>query len=256
MFRGVSVFAFFALATVLVILLQPGPRAYDESAALAPSNTAASRNDVSVLQTPTAADRLSAAPSDVPNAVTEAPHSRPAGSLDRLNAALNASLGRQQPAMQANPQPMLAEHSASAGMVATRSDVAPDLRDMSWHTLSALNQLGVGAKTPGQEGSLLQSIVRRSMTALDGKPAPAQAANNIPVSSAATLQVNAQTNTQARSASLLGSYTVSSGDTLALIAVKLYGSAQATDELLSMNPVLRQNPNSLRIGQVLAYAVR
>jgi nucleoid-associated protein YgaU len=50
-------------------------------------------------------------------------------------------------------------------------------------------------------------------------------------------------------------YTVSSGDTLALIAIKLYGSALATDRLLADNPPLRRNPNELRIGQVLKYSM-
>ena len=59
-----------------------------------------------------------------------------------------------------------------------------------------------------------------------------------------------------RQAAANQSYIVAPGDTLALIAIKLYGSALATDRLLQDNPTLRQNPNALRIGQVLQYSLR
>ena len=130
---------------------------------------------------------------------------------------------------------------------------------MSWQTLNALNGIGHLSKAPGQQGSLLNSIVRRSMGHVDGTlivsapssqmrvapSAPAVAINNAPVRQVARAKIAANTGMQ--------NYTVSSGDTLALIAIKLYGSALATDLLLQDNPVLRQNPNTLRIGQQLNY---
>lgn len=140
-------------------------------------------------------------------------------------------------------------------------------RDMSWQTLNALNSLGQVSKAPGQEGSLLNSIVRRSLGHVDGTQ-PLQAAPTTFTAPRTTAVPAAQglvqrtarlaapeRGTTGLSGSASNTYTVSSGDTLALIAIKLYGSALATDRLLSDNPSLRRNPNALRIGQVLKYSM-
>ncbi|MEP5155632.1 LysM domain-containing protein, partial [Planktotalea sp.] len=119
------------------------------------------------------------------------------------------------------------------------------------------------------EGSLLNSIVRRSMGQVGNAPALARIAAPTPraapkpkpqvVAAAPVKRVQAAALAPApqkavRQTAVQSTYVVASGDTLALIAIKLYGTALAIDDLLAQNPSLRSNPNSLRIGQVLQYA--
>ena len=259
MMRSITIFSFFAFATVLVIVLQPGPRpayVYEQSEDTLHET---SRNQVDVLQEPQAMPTLQA-PDDVISELKAAAQPEPAvaipeptsdatgaGSLTRLQAALSASLGTQQPVQtDAAPTPQA---------VSTPSpvpSVAPELRDMSWQTLNALNGLGRVAKAPGQEGSLLNSIVRRSMGQVSSTPAPRTQAATL-VKPAPAARVKSVASTQSVGSQ---SYIVASGDTLALIAIKLYGSALAKDKLLSQNPDLRRNPDDLRIGQVLRYSTQ
>ncbi len=259
MMRSITIFSFFALATVLVIVLQPGPRpayVYEQSSDALHET---SRNQVDVLKEPQqgtvlqAPDdviaRLKAASEPARAVVKEEPTSNatPTGSLTRLQAALDASLGTPKIASDAvMPEAV----QAPVAVPATRYQaVAPELRDMSWQTLNALNTLGHKTKAPGQEGSLLNSIVRRSMGQVGDQPV----LRTQPVT---TRVPKPAPRAQSASVGTKQSYVVASGDTLALIAIKLYGSALATDRLLADNPALRQNPNALRIGQVLSYGVK
>lgn len=251
MIRSISIFAFFALATVLVIVLQPGPRPAYVYNAPDEVQTAASRNQVKILNDPAPAPVLKA-PDDVLSKLKAAARREPVAapaavapeasngrSVDRLQAALNASLGTAPAPVSDAPRV-----AAAPAPVPVQVPVAvnPDLRAMSWQTLNALNGLGSEAKAPGQEGSLLNSIVRRSMGQVGGQPAPL-----VPAAAAPRVQQQAALGTP------MQEYVVESGDTLALIAIKLYGSALASKRILAENPALRANPNDLRIGQVLRY---
>lgn len=261
MMRSVLIFSFFALATVLVIVLQPGPRPDYAFQPVQNTPHEASRNEVGVLHQPQANPALQA-PDDVIAKLKAAAEPQrvqageeqslegTAGSLQRLQAALNASLGT--PDVRSDAPAVTApsvETPARVQQAMPAYSVAPELRDMSWQTLNALNGLNREAKAPGQEGSLLNSIVRRSMGRVGDAPmvqarAPqAQAVRDVPQQQP-FVQGGAKQ-----------SYTVAPGDTLALIAIKLYGSALEGERLLSDNPELRQNPNALRIGQVLQYSL-
>lgn len=259
MMRSITIFSFFALATILVIVLQPGPRpayVYEQSDSALHET---SRNQVDVLHEPKPAPalqapdkviaKLKAASAPTPAQTqpkTEAPSK---GSLTRLQAALDASLGTKTIVSDAAPTQKRTPQPRRQAMQASYPAVAPELRDMSWQTLNALNTLGHKTKAPGQEGSLLNSIVRRSMGQVGNQPV--LRTNAVAIAAVAPTQrvLSAPSNAPQ-------SYIVASGDTLALIAIKLYGSALATDNLLSENPALRQNPNALRIGQVLQYSAK
>lgn len=281
--RSVSVFLFFALSTIAIIVMQPGPRemALVETAGA----TQASRNELTAL-----APQPERVPLPVPDNVllqikqaAEMPvMPTPQTVTSQTNAAVQAALSSAptlarpqtpqleptvqvqpapQPSFVATPQP--APQAARQPMPAP-APVSPDLRDMSWSALGDLQKLGHIQKAPGSEGSLINSIVRRSMKHVDDPviAAPAPALTAAPAQPA----VRAPAAIARQSASLSpaprpavgaigarGSYTVAPGDNLALIAVKLYGSALKTDQLLQDNPALRANPNSLRIGQILSY---
>ena len=270
MMRGFLIFAFFTISTVLVIVLQPGLRddfAYHENPQ---AFLETSRNQMQVLDKPRE-DTLLTMPDDVifelKSGGTEqsvrpvvAPEAADTGAaLNRLQATLAAHINTDAAVSDALAEATTVFQQPSVRPQASIHAIAPELRDMSWQTLNALNGIGHVSKAPGQQGSLLNSIVRRSMGHVDGTlivsapssqmrvapSAPAVAINNAPVRQVARAKIAANTGLQ--------NYKVSSDDTLALIAIKLYGSALATDQLLQDNPVLRQNPNTLRIGQQLNY---
>lgn len=269
MMRGISIFAFFTLSTILVIVLQPGPR---EDFANQPNPQAlleTSRNETQVFQTPQTAEKLPV-PDDV---IAELKAGVQPAQQDPVEVAVietETTLQRLQTALNASnaPKPVFTDAVAASPQPTQRQPqvaiqaIAPELRDMSWQTLNALNNIGHVSKAPGQQGSLLNSIVRRSMGHVDGtqivrSKTPTPTPTFLAPRAAVAVQTPAQKPQRARvtAARVDNRYTVSSGDTLALIAIKLYGSALATDRLLEDNPALRQNPNALRIGQVLSYSM-
>ena len=270
MMRGFLIFAFFTISTLLIIVLQPGLRddfAYQQNPQ---ALLETSRNQMQVLDEPRE-DTLLTIPDDVISELkaggTEqsvqpivAPEAADTGAvLNRLQATLATPINTDAAVSDALAEATTVFQQPSVRPQASIHAIAPELRDMSWQTLNALNGIGHVSKAPGQQGSLLNSIVRRSMGHVDGTlivsapssqmrvapSAPAVAINNAPVRQVERAKIAANTGLQ--------NYKVSSGDTLALIAIKLYGSALATDQLLQDNPVLRQNPNTLRIGQQLNY---
>lgn len=100
-----------------------------------------------------------------------------------------------------------------------------DLRRLTWDTLAHLNAATGRNSAPGQPGSLLHAIVRRSLDAGPG----------------------------ARPASALpDSYTVRDGDTLVSIADTFYGDVNMTGPLFAANQALLTRPDDLRAGQVLS----
>ena len=106
-----------------------------------------------------------------------------------------------------------------------------DLRRMTWSTLANLNAATGRETAPGQPGSLLHTIVQRSLQ--DGAPgAPtldAKAADLVPLS-----------------------YRVKPGDSLASIAEALYGDVNMTGPLFAANRTILTRPDDLRAGQVLS----
>ena len=299
--RHIFVFAFFALSTVAIILAQPGPRQMAEIEVA--TATEASRNELSALrpvempahlpvpdiilaqikQASRIPDALPAqTQSQIDDAVLTALNAPAAAvSNDAVLAAPAAAPAQQvfaaqdpaQPVLEAAPEPVFQDPTTSTYAPAPASS---ELRDMSWSALGQLKQLGHVSKAPRTEGSLLNSIVRRSMAHVDNPaaasvPTPAPALQPAvqpervtalaprPAAPAAPKAVQAAPQPRpvaVQSAGAIGkreSYLVVPGDNLALIAIKLYGSALATDRLLQDNPSLRSNPNSLRIGQVISY---
>ncbi len=263
--RSIAIFTFFALATLAIILFQPGPRDGLTEEALGPSGT--SRNDTSLLAA-TAHGPLLAAP-QVAQARGGEGQIVSGPSVDTVHAALKVSFDNETAAQQAvlspasfrRPDPV-AGRTMPQGTTANGSARHSEVRSMSWQTLNSLKKLGRSDAALGQEGSLVNSIVKRSMAYVESNPVSAQDAAPIaPVSltvaatASRSFLETAGLNTAGSPApqSRLQSYTVVSGDNLALIAIKLYGSVLAQDQLLAENPQLLANPDTLRIGQTLLY---
>lgn len=243
MFRGVVIFSLFAFATVMIIVLQPGPRPVIPDVA---ETTEPTRNQTSTLLSAQTLDtRLPAGGAPERTADVAPEPVQPSTSADRLTqlqAAREASLAATRKTLEPRAQAMPTRERTLVG------PAVPELRDMSWQTLNTLMALKGPAHAPGQEGSLLNSIVRRSMSAVGGDYVPAA----VPATTFRQ-QASVATVRQASRSGLLQSYVVTSGDTLALISIKLYGSALEMERLLSYNPELKNDPNNLRIGQVLNY---
>lgn len=106
-----------------------------------------------------------------------------------------------------------------------------EMRRMTWNTLSGLNQATGRDSAPGQPGSLLHTIVRRS---LDGAPA-AQSP---------------------RKPSNAGMYIVQEGDSLVMIAERVYGDVNMTGPLFAANQSILTRPDDLRAGQTLVLPER
>jgi hypothetical protein len=294
MIRSIMIVAGFVIATVLVIVLQPGPRP-DFGGTIADPDALATRNETTVLDRPDAqpgfalpdtviSDIKSANQPKAASATQRGTSGRPTpiSSLEELQAVFGAQ--NQNVQVQAAPEPKLqpapqtqvaavrstrldtsvtSAQPVAGDLPAARSPASSELRDMSWQTLNQLSRLGAGKEAPGQQGSLLNSIVRRSMNYVDGAPSPraaapertqALAAPQVQFTPAPVRQTGGTGARDLRAAQPMREYTVQSGDTLAVIAIKLFGSALDTDRILASNPELRQNPNSLKIGQVLNYA--
>ncbi|MFZ7093031.1 LysM peptidoglycan-binding domain-containing protein [Primorskyibacter sp. 2E233] len=120
--------------------------------------------------------------------------------------------------------------------VASMPNAAMDdqsLRKMTWETLSNLNQATGHEKAPGQPGSLLHTIVRRSLNQAPSGEGPG--GNGAGSVSAATPDV----------------YVVRPGDSLVSIAEAVYGDVNMTGPLFAANQTLLTRPDDLRPGQTL-----
>lgn len=279
MLRSLSVFLFFALSTVAIIVAQHAPRTTSPF----PSEplAQATRNSLDALDATPGPDGL-----QIPDAVVveikdaavstfETAQEPPVAintdgavlsALATIAAGSNADVPAAPRALEAPTvfqdqsfdRPTLPAE--TVGQTPSRTPEHSQLRDMSWTALGSLQQLGHVTKTPGGERSLINSIVRRSL-AHSGNRSPAQPAASAPTSAQRPVAVavhpappRAQPEQTFHDAnSTRETYTVSPGDNLALIAIKLYGSALKTDQLLRDNPALKANPNALRIGQLISY---
>ena len=102
------------------------------------------------------------------------------------------------------------------------------MRRMTWDALSGLNQATGRDSAPGQPGSLLHTIMRRS---LDGAPVSPVAGSPADVSPRV--------------------YVVQQGDSLVSIAERVYGDVNMTGPLFAANQSQLQRPDDLRPGQTL-----
>ena len=161
--------------------------------------------------------------------VPEASVTRVAPSLDTISApstSANRKAGTEM-ITTARPAPAPSEVPATGSM-----------RDLTFSAISNLKSATTGeAPAPGEPGSLLHSVVQRSLKSAPEVQAPA----------------NAQTQTSASTIRTpkTGSYFVRPGDTLISIAYELYGDADMAARLFEANTDVMARPDSLRPGMVL-----
>ncbi|WP_186766475.1 LysM peptidoglycan-binding domain-containing protein [Puniceibacterium confluentis] len=104
---------------------------------------------------------------------------------------------------------------------------APDLRRLTWDSIARLNAATGRSRAPGQPGSLLHSIVRKSLE-VQQTPAIRNPAE----------------------------YIVRPGDTLVSIAQALYDDVNMSGPLFAANQHVLAGPDDLRAGQVLKLPLR
>ncbi|MBP0483152.1 LysM peptidoglycan-binding domain-containing protein [Sagittula salina] len=178
----------FVAITVTLLIVQPGSRSRMPHAAPVPA--------------------VSRAQPALTEAVTRA--SVPAEDIARI-APDEPRFGRRVPST--TPAP------AAPPPVQTLGD--EDMRRMTWEALSGLNRATGRETTPGQPGSLLHTIVQRSLaivSAPDGQSA---------------------------------AYVVQDGDSLVSIAERIYGDVNMTGPLFAANQSILTRPDDLRPGQML-----
>lgn len=105
------------------------------------------------------------------------------------------------------------------------------LRQLTWETMSSLNVATGKSKAPGEPGSLLATIVRRSMggTGLPSGEGDAQDS---------------------------GIYVVQPGDSLISISMAIYGNVEMIGALFNANNDHIADPDSLKVGQTLVLPDR
>ncbi len=154
--------------------------------------------------------------------------------VTRAEPALTAS----EPVVQSEPYatqqmpPAVLTPQRPVAMVPQQGDMDDhSLRKMTWQTLSSLNHATGRESAPGQPGSLLHTIVRRS---LDEAPDA----------------------TSAPEASVSDVYVVQTGDSLVSIAEKVYGDVNMTGPLFAANQAILSRPDDLRAGQTLVLPAK
>jgi nucleoid-associated protein YgaU len=199
--------AFIAL-TVILIVFQPG----------SPRNAQTTLDIEATTSVTRVADPLTAAPADTtpvePALVTvetQVPVETPIPTLPQIAATTNAS---EQPT---------------------------NMRDMTFSAISNLKSVTTGeAPAPGQPGSLLYSVVKRSI---------ANEARTQTTPPAVT-QIEPVSTTRPR-APKAGAYFVRPGDTLLSIANEVYGDTSMSAEIYRQNTNIISSPDSLKPGMVL-----
>lgn len=166
----------------------------------------------------------------------------PVSSVTRAEPALDvpaapapSALGSEYTAIAKAPAP------AQPRIAAVPSVASDDqsLRRMTWETLSNINRATGKEAAPGQPGSVLHTIVRRSLDDTPVARAPAQEA--LPAMTATTVP---------------DIYVVQPGDSLVAIADKIYGDVNMTGPLFAANQAILSRPDDLRAGQTLVLPSR
>lgn len=122
---------------------------------------------------------------------------------------------------------------APASVVKVTADVDDaQMRRMTWDALTSLNQATGRDSAPGQPGSLLHTIVQRS---LGGASAISATRALVAVAPESAPEV----------------YVVRNGDSLVSIAERIYGDVNMTGPLFAANQAVLRRPDDLRPGQSL-----
>lgn len=138
-------------------------------------------------------------------------------------------------------QPRLVADPIVGLATAPQSGAQPtNMRDMTFSAISNLKSVTTGeAPAPGQPGSLLHSVVQRSIANTTAQTVAPQVTEIEPVSTSTTRVPNA------------GSYFVRPGDTLLSISREVYGDTSMSSELFRQNTNILTSPDSLTPGMVL-----
>lgn len=226
----------FVAITAALLIFQPGANRHARTAtddiAAAVTRADLSQTDIQA-KAPTAEPLAQVAPQPVPAATA---------SQQQLAAALVQPVPTPEPVAIDNTPQVIAAVEPEPEITAPRArPVASDagftvanpaqlddqnLRHMTWDTMASLNQATGQQKAPGAPGSLLATIVRRSMeTSPAAQPGPSR-------------------------------YVVRPGDTLALIAQRHYGDMEMAPRIFVENRGVLSSPDSLRAGQKLVLPAK
>lgn len=130
---------------------------------------------------------------------------------------------------------------------ATSAEQPVNMRDMTFSAISNLKSVTTGeAPAPGQPGSLLHSVVQRTIA--QEAPSPGAAPPLTQIEPVRTETAPLPTDT--------GSYFVRQGDTLLSIAKDVYGDIAMASEIYRSNADVMASPDSLRPGMVLKLPTR
>lgn len=165
-------------------------------------------------------------------AANEPSVTRVAPALDQMSAP--TSVATAQDSVVPAPAPNVARQtSASSGQD------PKNVRDMTFAAISNLKSVTTGeAPAPGEPGSLLHSVVQRSIgTVPQTTVAPVD-----PVQNASTRPIKRPNS---------GSYFVQPGDSLVSIAQEIYGDVSMAAALFEQNKGVMSRPDNLRVGMVL-----
>ncbi|OSQ53203.1 LysM peptidoglycan-binding domain-containing protein [Marivita geojedonensis] len=126
--------------------------------------------------------------------------------------------------------------------LASDASAPSTMRDMTFSAISDLKSVTTGeAPAPGQPGSLLHSVVQRSManSAAPGTQVITKPSEIEPIRS------------ETPRFPATAAYFVRPGDTLSSIAQEVYGDSAMSSEIYANNTDIMARPDSLRAGMVL-----
>ena len=142
------------------------------------------------------------------------------------------------PAPLPGPSPAPAPQIARTGQ---GTDQPTNMRDMTFSAISNLKSVTTGeVPAPGQPGSLLHSVVQRSIANSTTAQAPAPRLTEVETVSTRPPRIPTT-----------GAYFVRPGDTLLSIAKEVYGDTSMSSEIFRQNTNIMTSPDSLKAGMVL-----
>jgi nucleoid-associated protein YgaU len=171
---------------------------------------------------------------------------RDAGLLDDLTAVTAQSDRAAPKAPQVTPASRDTPGTDGQRTAVTAENPPTNLRDMTFSAISQVKSATTGqAPAPGQPGSLLHSVVQRSMAT----NAPAEAQPSPTRADALRATTGADDSPEVQT------YQVRAGDTLGSIARALYGDVNMSTHLFTTNTDIMARPDSLTPGMVLTLPV-